>query len=653
MACIPKSELSRGLANVTRCPVCDNDPPDRTRRRILAPPLWYFVRVGILRSANDLLTSPARGLTDPVEKGSARLLSACIAALSIVFGGLDIILTNIRPGYVAPWQGYVMLAVSYAFSRSVHYRWGAILTTTMFPLVAVSIVITGGPSGVRPFSYALLAPFFASLFLGVRGATIFAVVTPATVALVSLTFGIRFDEFVDTLAANLMGGLVAVSYALHRDWVEQRRNEVNARHEAEIIHMQKMEAIGRMAGGIAHDFNNLLTVIAGGAELLSRTTDRKELKLIESATRSAQDLTEQLLTLSRQPVVGNETTDVAEALDGTQQLLSRIIGEDVRLEVLLDPELGSVNLSKGQLQQVLLNLATNARDAMPRGGVLTFEARGQDENLIRLSVRDTGVGMPESVRLKVFEPFFTTKRVGEGTGLGLAMVFGLVTQAGGTIEVQSRLGEGTTFNLLIPRAQHLLEEPAILSDRRLSLGGTSRGRILLVEDDASVRELCRSVLRKEGFEVLDAAEPQEALLLFLNSEERCDLVITDVVMPGMSGPELVEALRRLVPDLPALFVSGYAPEEVVGEGLSGAFLPKPFRPTELLRKVCAMLYGLDSQAPPAVGAVQKEGDPIPPAPLIPSELPTFTTEPPLSGAVKKGAVGSRGASPGAVSAKEK
>lgn len=603
-------------------------------------PLWYLARVGFLREANDFLTSPADGLTDPVERGSARLLAACIAALGLVFGGLDIILSNIRPGYVVPFQGYAMLLASYALSRSVYYLWGAVLTTSMFPLVALSMVIAGTPDEVRPFSYALLAPFFASLFLGVRGATIFSFITPAAVALGPLAFGVKLDDYVDTLAANVMGGLVAVSYALHRDWVEQRRNEVNARHEAEIIHMQKMEAIGRMAGGIAHDFNNLLTVIAGGTELLSRSSDRKEIKLIESATRSAQELTERLLTLSRQQVVGSETVDVAEALERTQQLLSRIIGEDVRLEVLVDPAIGSVNLSKGQLQQVLLNLATNARDAMPRGGVLTFEAQQHVGDMVRLTVRDTGGGMPESVRAKIFEPFFTTKRVGEGTGLGLAMVFGLVSQAGGTIEVESKLGEGTNFVLLLPRAQPVVEEPVALSDRRPLLGGTARGRILLVEDDAGVRELCRSVLRKEGFEVLAAAEPQEALELFSKSKEPCDLVITDVVMPGMSGPALVDALREFDPDLPALFVSGYAPEEVVGEGFSGAFLPKPFRPTELLRKVSAMLYGLDSQAPPAGALSGGKGQTIPKAPTIPSEVPSFTTEPPLSGAMKKRPLGS-------------
>ncbi len=588
--------------------------------------------MGGLRRASDFLTSPASGLDDSVEKGSARLLSTCILVLVLVFGGLDVVLLQIRPGYAPPPQGYILLGLSYALSRSVRYKWGAVLATSMFPLVAVSIVMTGGAGPGRPLAYALLAPFFASLFLGVRGATAFALATPLAVGLVPVLMGTALNDVVDTIAANVMGGLMAISYALHRDWVARQRHEAMARHESELIQLQKMEAIGRMAGGIAHDFNNLLTVIAGGTELMLRKSDRKELKLIESATRSAQDLTEQLLTLSRQQVVGKETTDVSTVLDGTQQLLSRIIGEDIVLRLRADPSSGAVKLSKGQLQQVLLNLATNARDAMPRGGILTFEAQNCDDDFVCLTVSDTGVGMSETVREKVFEPFFTTKRVGEGTGLGLATVFGLVGQAGGTIEVESEVGKGTKFVLNLPRAQEESEEPPVHSDRRLSLGGTSRGRILLVEDDASVRELCRSVLRKEGFEVWAAAEPHEALEQYRSAGQRCDLVITDVVMPNMSGPQLVEVLRRTERDMPALFVSGYAPEEVVGEGLPGAFLPKPFRPTELLRKVSAILYGLDSHAPAAVDRPESELS-IPPAPLSPQDVTTVTAEPPVSGAV--------------------
>ncbi len=579
------------------------------------------------------MTSPSERLPGPLERGSARLLASCILVLIVVFSALDVLLVKMRPGYIPPVQGYLFLLFAYGLSRTRRYRWGAIATTLMFPLVAVSLALSGKAAQGQPLVYALLAPFFASLFLGVRGATTFALLTPLAVGSVPALLGLPFDDFFDAIAANVIAGLIAVSYSVHRDWIERRRSEASARHEAEIIHLQKMEAIGRMAGGIAHDFNNLLTVIAGGTELLLRTSDRKELKLIESATRSAQDLTEQLLTLSRQQVVGSESSDVAAVLDSTKQLLSRIIGEDIVLRLEVDAHLGSVNLSHGQLQQVLLNLATNARDAMPRGGVLTFQAKRKGHDFLCLSVSDTGVGMPDSVREKIFEPFFTTKRVGEGTGLGLAMVFGLVSQAGGTILVESSVGVGTKFILHLPRATKAAEEPPVLSERRLSLGGTARGRILLVEDDASVRELCRSVLRKEGFDVMEAAEPKEALEQYRASHSGCDLIITDVVMPGMSGPELVEVIRQTDPNLPALFVSGYAPDDVVGEGLPGVFLPKPFRPTELLRKVSAMLYGLDSHVPPAT-TVQDELE-IPSAASLPSDVPTATTEPPVSGAVEK------------------
>ncbi len=590
--------------------------------------------MGILRRVWDLLTSPASGISDLAEKSSARLLATYLLVLAGVFGVLDVVLLEVRAGYSPPIQGYLFLALAYALSRSTLYKWGVVVATAMFPLVAVSVVLSGDVDDVRPFAFALLAPFFASSFMGVRGAVVFAVVTPMTVSVVPLLLGATLDDVVDTTAANVMGGFMAVSYCVHRNWVQKRQSEAAALHESELIQLQKMEAIGRMAGGIAHDFNNLLTVIAGGTELLLRTSNRKELKLIESATRSAQDLTEQLLTLSRQQVLGNEITDVATVLDGTQQLLSRIIGEDIVLRMRVDPACGSVKLSNGQLQQVLLNLATNARDAMPHGGTLTFEAESRGDDFVCLTIADTGVGMPERVRAKIFEPFFTTKRVGEGTGLGLSMVFGLVSQAGGTIEVESQVGEGTKFLLHLPRAQESTEEQPVHSDRRLSLGGTSRGRILLVEDDASVRELCRSVLRKEGFEVWEAAEPHEALEQYGSAGHRCDLVITDVVMPNMSGPQLVEVLRRTEPDMPALFVSGYAPEEVVGEGLPGAFLPKPFRPTELLRRVSAILYGLDSHAPPAVELTDSNPE-IPRAPQTPSQVETISTSPPLSGAVSR------------------
>lgn len=596
--------------------------------------------MGTLERLGGILLSPAAELTDLVERGTARLLAACLLGLTGVFFLLDVILMNIRSGYLPPLQGYGLLFFSYLLSRGRHYRWGAMLATSMFPLVAVSMVIAGEPQGFRALSYALLAPFFAGLFLGVRGAVTLAVLTPIVIGLLPFLSSLSFADVLDTVAANVMGGLVAVSYAFHRDWVERRRREQSARHETELIQLQKMEAIGRMAGGIAHDFNNLLTVIAGATELLARNSNQKELRLIEAATRSAQDLTEQLLTLSRQKIAVRATTDLRAVLENTEQLLRRIIGEDIEILVEVEGNLGAVTLGEGPLQQVLLNLATNARDAMPRGGKLWFSAKNHDENQVLLCVTDTGVGMDEATRARVFEPFFTTKNVGEGTGLGLAIVFGLLNQAGGSVSVESREGRGTKFRLLLPRSNEVRVEAPVSSDRRLNLGGTARGRILLVEDDASVRELCRSVLRREGYDVLLAAKPSEALQIFSEETAAVDLLISDVVMPEMTGLELAEKLRGLGLDAPVLFVSGYAPEDAVGRQLDPRqYLPKPFRPTELLRRVSAILYGLESQSPPPFAENAHPVGPLPEQTRVPNSiLQTGMSEIPVSG---KQRIGSR------------
>jgi signal transduction histidine kinase/CheY-like chemotaxis protein len=594
------------------------------------------MRVGTLGRLSGMLLAPAVQLTDLVERGTARLLAACLLGLTGVFALLDFILMNVRSGYLPPVQGYALLFFSYLLSRSRHYRWGAMLATAMFPMVAISMVIAGQLQGFRSLSYALLAPFFAGLFLGVRGAVTLAVLTPIVIGFLPLISALSFTDVLDTVAANVMGGLVAVSYAFHRDWVERRRREQSARHEAELIQLQKMEAIGRMAGGIAHDFNNLLTVIAGAAELLARNSNQRELRLIEAATRSAQDLTEQLLTLSRQKIAVRSTTDLRSVLESTEQLLRRIIGEDIEVHVDVESDLGAVTLGEGQLQQVLLNLATNARDAMPRGRKLSFRAKNHDEGHISLTVTDTGVGMDEPTRARVFEPFFTTKNVGEGTGLGLAIVFGLVNQAGGRVDVESREGRGTTFRLLLPRSSDEMVKVPARSDRRLELGGTARGCILLVEDDASVRELCRSVLRREGYEVLSASKPSEALHAYEETTSVVDLVISDVVMPEMSGLELAERLRDRGLLAPVLFVSGYAPEDAVGRQLdSWQYLPKPFRPTDLLRRVSAILYGLESQSPPPSPESSQSGGPLPAQTSVgESFLPAGTSEIPVSAKVR-------------------
>ncbi len=573
----------------------------------------------------DLLTLPAQGITDPVERGTARLLSSCLLGMLVVFSALDFYLSSVRSGYEPPWYGYGLLTVAYALSRTRNFKWGAVLATLMFPSVAFAQVLLKPDQTADALSYALLAPFVAGLFLGTRGAIAFSILNPLWILALPLFYlpSVLSPELINNVTASVIAGLVAVSYAYHRKWAEERRQESTRLHEAQLIQMQKMEALGRMAGGIAHDFNNLLTVISGGVELLAREGAGKEIKLIDSATNSAQKLTSQLLTLSRQGVVERAATDLRTALPGMEQLLRRIIGEDIELLVRCKEDTASVVLAESQLEQILLNLATNARDAMPRGGRLTFSARNADSGYVELSVSDTGTGMDAETAHKAFEPFFTTKSVGKGTGLGLSTVFGLVTGVGGRVSVDSAPGRGTTFRLLLPLARDSV--PAVpMSDRRLVLGGKANGRILLVEDDVNVRELCRSVLRREGYEVIEAAHPEEALELALEEVRGFDLLVTDVIMPGMSGVELSELLRAKDPELPVLFMSGYAPDEVLDRPLDGRnLLKKPFRPTELLRRVSAILFGLDSQAPPTSpearsGTALIE---IPPSAPLPSEVP--------------------------------
>lgn len=555
--------------------------------------------VDILRSMGDFLTSPAEQLVEPAASGTARLLAGCLIVMTFVFACLDAGLMFTRADYVPPWEGYALLTLSYALSRTVWYRWGALAATLMFPMVALMQVVMGTADNYGVLAYAVLAPFFAGLFLGVRASALLAVFVPVVIVAVGSTSQQGVGSILDPLVASVLGGMLAVAYSSRRSWVERKRVENVRLHEAQILQMQKMEALGRMAGGIAHDFNNLLTVISGGVELLARNGQAKELKLIDSATRSAQELTSQLQTLSRQGVVDHSTTDLRRVLAGVHQLLFRILGEDIEILVDCDAALHPVGLGEGQLQQVLLNLATNARDAMPKGGRLEFIAKNQGQEEIRLTVRDSGEGMDPLVAQRIFEPFFTTKSVGKGTGLGMSMVFGLISQAGGKIDVESAVGRGTALHITLRRAEQGLEAPP-LSERRLDLRGSAKGRLLLVEDDSGVRELCRSVLRREGYDVIEAADPHEALELFEKQGEGVDLVLSDIVMPHMTGLELAERLRAQCDDLPVLFMSGYAPEEVVGEPVDAReLLRKPFRPTELLRRVSALLYGLESQAPPA------------------------------------------------------
>ncbi len=383
--------------------------------------------------------------------------------------------------------------------------------------------------------------------------------------------------------------------------------------EEQFRQAQKMEAVGRLAGGIAHDFNNLLTVVTGYTDLLlaeapANDPRRADLREIRQAADRAAALTRQLLAYSRQQVLAPRTIELNQVIGPMRDMLQRLIGEDIRLSTRLEAT-GRVRADPHQLEQVLLNLAVNARDAMPDGGSLTIATRdievdegdGRAKGLapgryVELAVSDTGIGMSEEVLAHVFEPFFTTKPVGQGTGLGLATVYGIVKQSGGHIWASSWPGQGATFTICLPRVR----DSAAGEDVGPEPPPPGRGRgetVLLVEDDAGVRRLARESLVRHGYQVLEAASPAAALALGPEQIAELDLLVTDVVLPGMPGRELHRRLLAIEPGLPVLYTSGYAGDAEGRErGLApGApFLPKPFSPSSLVQKVSEVLAGLEA-----------------------------------------------------------
>jgi signal transduction histidine kinase/CheY-like chemotaxis protein len=384
-----------------------------------------------------------------------------------------------------------------------------------------------------------------------------------------------------TLDGSSSSGVQAIA----RDLTDRRRLE------AELRQAQKMEAIGRLAGGIAHDFNNLLTVINGNAEVLRAKLPGPDAGLADEIVRAGEQaatLTRQLLAFSRKGVVAPRVLCPNGIVDGVRRMLARLVGERVHVVTELDETAGCVRIDPGQLEQALLNLAVNARDAMPQGGTLTIRTRASAEH-VRIEVADTGVGMDSAIRARAFEPFFTTKPAGEGTGLGLATVKGIVEQAGGSVTVASEPGRGTTFTIDLP----LSPEPRPPdSPTKVSPPPANREVILLVEDEPAVQLLERRVLEMGRYEVLVASSGEEALGLIDGFAGRIDLLVTDVVMPGMTGRELAEAAARRRPGLRALFLSGYTPDEVLRQGVRAEeayFLQKPFTPSSLLGKVREIL----------------------------------------------------------------
>ncbi len=402
-----------------------------------------------------------------------------------------------------------------------------------------------------------------------------------------------------------LSGFGAAAGDIARQIDRRRVAEALQESEVQLRQLQKMEAVGRLAGGIAHDFNNLLTVILGRSRLLldAMTADhphRRSVKSIDDTAERAAVLTRQLLAFTRKQVLDPAVLDLNEVVTGMTDLLQRLIGEQVELTVVPGGSLGRVKVDRGQIEQVIVNLVVNARDAMPDGGRITIEtsavetsetdaSEGRSGSHVRVAVTDTGTGMDAHTRARIFEPFFTTKEPGKGTGLGLATVYGIVRQSGGTIEVDSEPGVGTTFTIALPTVEDV--QTAAEESTAPVRGGTET--VLVVEDEAEVRDLVRAVLADYGYCALSVGRPSEALELAARHPDPIHLLVTDMVMPEMGGPALARNLLAERPETAILFMSGYT-DHAVTDG--PPFLQKPFTPETIGRTVRAALDTV-TQAP--------------------------------------------------------
>jgi PAS domain S-box-containing protein len=387
-----------------------------------------------------------------------------------------------------------------------------------------------------------------------------------------------------------------------RDVTERRRLE------EQLMQAQRMEAIGTLSGGVAHDFNNILTVILGHTEILLQalqpsSAEYEHLKRVDEASRRASALTRQLLAFSRKQVLQPRVFNLNTLIVDLDKMLRRLISEDIALETVTDPKLGATRADPGQIEQAVMNLVVNARDAMRSGGRITIETANVilDEEYIRthagarsgphvmLAVSDTGEGIsPENLPL-IFEPFFTTKEVGKGTGLGLSMVYGIVQQSGGNVWVYSQPGRGTSFKIYLPRVDE--PEPVVAEPVRRALTAGAE-TVLLVEDEPALRDLIKYALTGNGFTVLDVPSPADAIALSRRHNGSLHLLLTDVIMPGMDGPELAKQVQKERPDIKILYMSGYATNFIMHDGVVDPgtnFLEKPFHPRTLLNKVREVL----------------------------------------------------------------
>ena len=380
------------------------------------------------------------------------------------------------------------------------------------------------------------------------------------------------------------------------------------KHAAQLCHSQKIEAVGQLAGGVAHDFNNIITAISGFAHLVFMKMSAEDplrhfVGQIIASSERASNLTQSLLTFSRKQVIHPKPVNVNKLIKGLEELLMRLIGEDIKLKTEVPEQELFVMADSGQFEQIIMNLATNARDAMPAGGELTISARieeiGDDfinrngfsrpGKYVHISVSDTGIGMEENTLKKIFEPFFTTKEVGKGTGLGLSIAYGIVSQQNGYIDVRSVIGKGSTFNIYFPAIDKKSDEsrPEQVAS---PMAGTET--ILIAEDDEDIRNFNASFLKELGYRVLTAVDGEDALEKFTEHKDKIDIVILDVVMPGKNGKEVYDRILEMWPDAKVLFTSGYTADIISRKGINVQefdFIEKPHSPMELIKRLRQML----------------------------------------------------------------
>jgi signal transduction histidine kinase/ActR/RegA family two-component response regulator len=571
----------------------------------------------------DLVQSPFPG-----RMAQITALNFCVAGLSVLLFTLSEKRANISQALAATTGLSALFAViGYLYGLpvlygSVQYTSMALHTGVGFLVCSLSVLFCRPDLGLMS---VLTNPdpggWLARKLLPV------AVLVPAGLGAVCIHSRLFSSDVRLNIASLVVGQMVlfvalvwVLAFVLNRAEGEKATaQEALARSEKLLQQSQKMEAIGLLAGGVAHDFNNLLAVINGYSDLLLERLDlpepdRRSLEQIKQAGNSAASLTRQLLMLSRQQVVEPVVLNINQTVGNLDKMLRRLIKENIQFSLVLDRQLDRVKADPGQIEQIVLNLVVNARDAMPNGGTLRIQTKNVEKStpqassdaspgrFVLLEVTDTGTGMDPQTQAHIFEPFFTTKAVGKGTGLGLATVYGIVKQSNGHIEVQSTLGRGSSFQIYLPAETQAgaIVEPGKDATEAAFSGET----ILVVEDATPLRDLICQALSVSGCTVLSAPEAQEALRIVSQQTGAIDLLITDVIMPGMNGPALAKQVRALRPETKILYMTGYSGEFVRSDMLipGVSFIQKPFTPADLRRKIRKMLA---DKLQAAAGAAKK------------------------------------------------